>query len=84
MSPSAWWGDFNIAPEDRDLHDPQKLKGHVMASEQEREALRVVLGRDLKDVFRRFSPGGRPLELVGLPQWRLAAESWLASEITST
>ena len=51
-------GDFNIAPEDRDLHDPQQFKGHIMASDQEREALQVVLGQDLKDVFRRFHPEG--------------------------
>lgn len=56
--PLCMVGDFNIAPEDRDLHDPQRFKGHVMASTQEREALRVVLGRDLKDGFRRFHPEG--------------------------
>lgn len=52
--PLCMVGDFNIAPEDRDLHDPQQFKGHVMASQQERDALQVVLGQDLKDVFRRF------------------------------
>ncbi|KKZ15469.1 MAG: exodeoxyribonuclease III [Candidatus Synechococcus spongiarum 142] len=54
--PLCMVGDFNIALEDRDLHDPQRFKGHIMASEQEREALRVVLGQDLKDVFRCFHP----------------------------
>ena len=54
--PLCMVGDFNIAPEDRDLHDPHHFKGHIMASEQEREALQVVLGQDLKDVFRRFHP----------------------------
>ena len=54
--PFCMVGDFNIAPEDRDLHDPQKFTGHIMASEQEREALQVVLGHELKDVFRRFHP----------------------------
>ena len=52
--PFCMAGDFNIAPEDRDLHDPQQFKGHVMASQQERDALQAVLGQDLKDVFRRF------------------------------
>ena len=52
--PLCMVGDFNIAPEDRDLHDPQTFKGHIMASDQEREALQVVLGQDLQDVFRRF------------------------------
>ncbi|MCY3653650.1 MAG: exodeoxyribonuclease III [Synechococcus sp. SB0662_bin_45] len=56
--PLCMAGDFNIAPEDRDLHDPQQFKGRIMASTQEREALQVVLGQDLKDVFRRFHPEG--------------------------
>lgn len=54
--PLCMVGDFNIAPEEKDLHDPQQFTGHIMASEQEREALQVVLGQDLKDVFRRFHP----------------------------
>ena len=54
--PLCMVGDFNIAPEDRDIHDPGRFKGRIMASEREREALQVVLGQDLKDVFRRFHP----------------------------
>jgi exodeoxyribonuclease-3 len=49
-------GDFNIAPEDRDIHDPARLSGGIMASEAEREALRDLLGERLADVFRLFEP----------------------------
>ncbi len=49
-------GDFNIAPEDRDIHNPQKSKGGIMASEEERASLRAVLGKRLEDVFRIFEP----------------------------
>jgi exodeoxyribonuclease-3 len=47
-------GDFNIAPEDRDVHDPAAWIGSVHVSEPEREALRGLLQLGLIDVFRRF------------------------------
>ena len=54
--PLVMLGDFNIAPEDRDLHDPESLTGRIMASEAERQALREVLGERLVDAFRLFEP----------------------------
>ena len=36
-------GDFNIAPEDRDVHDPAAWVGSVHVSEPEREALRELV-----------------------------------------
>lgn len=48
-------GDFNIALEDRDLHDPVTLTGHIMASELERQALREILESGLSDAFRKFT-----------------------------
>ncbi len=47
-------GDFNIALEDKDIHNPTKLSGGIMASNQERKALKEALGNDLRDVFRIF------------------------------
>jgi exodeoxyribonuclease-3 len=47
-------GDFNIAPEDRDVHDPAAWAGQVLVSEPEREQLRALMGLGLEDVFRRF------------------------------
>ncbi len=47
-------GDFNIAPEDRDVHDPRAWEGSVLVSEPERNALRGLLNLGLSDVFRRF------------------------------
>jgi exodeoxyribonuclease-3 len=54
--PLVMVGDFNIAPEDRDLHDPGSLTGRIMASEPERQALRELLGDRLGDAFRLFEP----------------------------
>lgn len=47
-------GDFNIAPEARDVHDPKRWEDNVLCSEPERAAFRAVIGTGLEDVFRRF------------------------------
>ncbi len=47
-------GDYNIAPEDRDVHDPNRWAGQVLCSEPERAAFRALLGLGLKDSFRLF------------------------------
>lgn len=47
-------GDFNIAPEDRDVHDPARWEGSVHVSAPERQALAAITGLGLVDVFRRF------------------------------
>jgi exodeoxyribonuclease-3 len=47
-------GDYNIAPEDRDVHDPKAWEGSVHVSEPERTALRTLLATGLEDCFRRF------------------------------
>ena len=47
-------GDFNIAPEDRDVHDPAAWLGSVHVSEPERAAYRRLLDTGLVDVFRQF------------------------------
>ncbi len=49
-------GDFNIGLEARDLPDPDRLSGGIMASDRERDALRAALGPDLQDAFRLFEP----------------------------
>jgi exodeoxyribonuclease-3 len=47
-------GDLNIAPEDRDVHDPKAWQGQVLVSDPERAAFRTLLGLGLKDSFRLF------------------------------
>lgn len=48
-------GDFNIAPDDRDLHDPVTWKDCVLISEAERAALQKLLSLGLQDSFRLFN-----------------------------
>ena len=47
-------GDFNIAPEDRDVYDPQALAGQVLFSEPERTAFKRLLRLGFVDSFRLF------------------------------
>ncbi|SET05445.1 Exodeoxyribonuclease III [Nitrosomonas marina] len=47
-------GDYNIAPDDRDVHDPQAWAGKVLCSQQERDAFGQLLSLGLKDSFRLF------------------------------
>ena len=66
----ALLGDFNIAPEDRDVHDPKAWEGGVHVSPAEREALRALLGLGLVDVFRRFE---QPEKSYSWWDYRMAA-----------
>ncbi|UOD27878.1 exodeoxyribonuclease III [Massilia violaceinigra] len=47
-------GDYNIAPEDRDVHDPLAWTGQVLCSDKERAALTALTGLGLTDAFRLF------------------------------
>ena len=47
-------GDFNIAPDDRDVHDPAAWAGSVLVSDPERAALGALFALGLKDSFRLF------------------------------
>jgi exodeoxyribonuclease III len=50
----AIMGDFNIAPEDRDVHDPEAWRGKVLCSDAERAKLAVLVELGLADAFRLF------------------------------
>ncbi|MBV5345593.1 MAG: endonuclease/exonuclease/phosphatase family protein, partial [Rhodoferax sp.] len=47
-------GDFNIAPDDRDVHNPAAWAGQILCSEPERSAFQELLGLGLQDSFRLF------------------------------
>jgi exodeoxyribonuclease-3 len=47
-------GDFNIAPADEDVYDPEKWGEDVLCSPPERDALRQLMALGLTDVFRKF------------------------------
>ncbi len=47
-------GDFNIAPADEDVYDPEKWGDAILCSPAERAALQALLSLGLTDVFRQF------------------------------
>jgi len=47
-------GDFNIAPEDRDVHDPVAWAGQVLCSAEERAHFQALVELGLVDAFRLF------------------------------
>jgi exodeoxyribonuclease-3 len=47
-------GDFNITPEDRDVHDPEAWREKILCSTRERTALQSILALGFSDTFRRF------------------------------
>ncbi|MBK8480084.1 MAG: exodeoxyribonuclease III [Proteobacteria bacterium] len=52
----ALLGDFNIAPDDRDVHDPSVWQGEVLCSEPERARLRALLQWGFVDLLRQLDP----------------------------
>lgn len=63
-------GDFNIAPEDQDVHDPKAWEGSVLVSPQERDFFQQVLALGLKDSFRLFD---QPAQTFSWWDYRAAA-----------
>ncbi len=51
-------GDFNIAPDDRDVHDPEAWEGLVLCSEPERAAYQGLLDLGLFDTYRALHQAG--------------------------
>ena len=50
----ALLGDFNIAPEDQDVHDPKAWEGQNLVSPPERNAFQELISLGLHDSFRMF------------------------------
>ncbi|MFA7665237.1 MAG: exodeoxyribonuclease III [Burkholderiaceae bacterium] len=53
-APIALLGDFNIAPEDRDVHDPEKWAGQIHCSDEERARFSRLVALGMVDAFRLF------------------------------
>jgi exodeoxyribonuclease-3 len=51
-------GDFNVAPEERDVHDPEQWEGHILFSRRERAALNEIKGWGFVDAFRLHTEEG--------------------------
>ncbi len=58
-TPRVLLGDFNIAPDDRDVHDPEAWKDKILCSVPERERLQKLLALGMVDSFRLFEQAER-------------------------
>ena len=67
---AAVLGDLNVAPEDRDVHDPKRWAGQIHVSEPERAAMRKLGDIGLADAFRLFE---QPQKEFSWWDYRLAA-----------
>ncbi|MFH1131402.1 MAG: exodeoxyribonuclease III [Pseudomonadota bacterium] len=56
--PLVMLGDFNIAPADLDVYDPEKWRGRVLFSEPEHQRLKTLLDWGLIDLLRVRDPVG--------------------------
>ena len=63
-------GDYNVAPEDRDVHDPEAWRGQVLVSEPERSAFGALCALGLADAFRLFE---QPAQSFTWWDYRMAA-----------
>ena len=57
-TPVMLCGDFNVAPEDRDVHDVRLWQGRIMFSEPERAALQHIKDWGFTDAFRQHTETG--------------------------
>jgi exodeoxyribonuclease-3 len=66
----ALGGDFNIAPDDRDVHDPAAWVGQNLVSPEEREQFQRLVALGLVDAFRQFE---QPEKLFSWWDYRMMA-----------
>lgn len=57
-TPVLLCGDFNVAPDERDVHDVRLWQGRILFSEPEREALQVIKDWGFTDAFRLHTEAG--------------------------
>lgn len=84
--PLAWCGDFNVAPEAIDVHDPKRLYGQVGFHPDEHEALNYVREWGFDDVFRRHVQEGGHYSFwdYRVPQLLRANKGWRVDHIWAT
>jgi len=81
-----WMGDLNVAPEPKDVYDPERLYGHVCFHPDEHQALAAVVEWGFIDVFRRHEPGEKQFSFYDyrLPQALERGLGWRVDHLLAT
>jgi len=58
ITPVLLCGDFNVAPEERDVHDPRLWQNRILFSEPEKAALQHIKDWGFTDAFRQHTEEG--------------------------
>lgn len=69
-------GDFNVAPTDEDVYDPNKYQNRILVSPQEREAFRRLTNMGMVDAIRGFHPYGEANPEDLFTWWDYRKGSW--------
>ena len=67
-------GDFNVAPDARDVWDPEYFQGRLQFTPEEHTALQQLRGFGLDECYRHLHPEPGQVQLVRLPHQRLRQE----------
>ncbi|MDR3326380.1 MAG: exodeoxyribonuclease III [Rhodospirillaceae bacterium] len=70
--PFVLGGDYNVAPDERDVFDAEKMKDHILFHHEERKRFRSLLHLGLTDAFRASNN-----EIRRFSWWDYRANSWL-------
>jgi len=73
-------GDYNIAPTDSDLFDPDRRREKILASTPERESLRKVLNLGVSDALRICHPAHTPSGKDLYTWWDYRSGGWQKNE----
>lgn len=69
-------GDYNVAPTDADVHDPEKWTGSVLVSDPERASFQAILDAGLYDAVRALYPEDRANKEDWYTWWDYRQGSW--------
>ena len=71
-------GDFNIAPEDRDVHDPHAWREKILCSTPRARGTRALTKARFNRYVQTFRAGRKKFQLVGLPRRRIQKKCRIA------
>ena len=66
--PFVLGGDYNVAPDDGDVYDIERMKDDAICQEEGTVLYRKMLFMGLTNAFKMYHPQSGPVFMVGLPR----------------